>query len=853
MRLTPGIARRKLSWLVACGLLSMICLCSAAAAQRPSSKKTGHSAQYSALSQSIQGTLKAEQTSIQQLKAELNQARQLEKEVSGQLAAHKIQISANQSLLRLPTARIEDLQKAQATNQTALDSIAKRVTDLSQKQKTVDDQLQQTEQQYASDQQQLVTIKTQSQGGHAAGKLLDQLRRLIHLLEVKRNLLEQIDGIYKSLLGQLQEMQDSLKKLVTSFTHELHLRQREELFRRKTGLLSKRGWQELQQELTQVVQQVHLIGSARFWHEQARNIWQMGGFLLVTAGIMLIILELLLLRFRKFCAALSRRPFAKRYPWLYFSLQLFHRSVPLLGLIVFGYGYSQLQLLYYRVPVIRESIYILLIWLFTRWGFDFLTLWKEREGSEIAKPLSIRLRGLLITIRLFGTFYVIFQWMLGSLNVILLLARLAFEVGLLVWSVSFWRSFQAWFEHSAARQSKGLSTLRPTMVGFGYALVGGGLLLELIGFGQLALYWYVSWGRTAVVVLWGTLLFLVLWEWDQTAGANGKLYENGSQEQLRHSLRWLFIRVAWLLWLSALAVSLLLAWGAKRAVIVTFFQVFSYTVQIGSIHFNLLSIVYAFLVLAVTHAASRLWRQILKNRLLARSGLESGLQESITVISVYLFWTIGILVALHAIGLSTTSITVAFGALGIGLGFGLQTIFNNFISGIILLFERPIQVGDALEINGVWGVVRKINVRSTVVQTWDNASLIIPNSEFVTARLTNWSFKDLRLRRNITVGVAYGSDVELVRETLLEIAGQHPDILKYPRPDVLFSDFGDSALVFNLRAWSTVERFYTAESEIRFEINRLFRERNIEIAFPQRDIHIRSVVKETEQQAQSKE
>ena len=162
------------------------------------------------------------------------------------------------------------------------------------------------------------------------------------------------------------------------------------------------------------------------------------------------------------------------------------------------------------------------------------------------------------------------------------------------------------------------------------------------------------------------------------------------------------------------------------------------------------------------------------------------------------------------------------------------------MSGIILLFERPIQVGDDIEVNGLWAQVRKINVRATVVQTYDNASIIIPNSDLISSQVTNWSFKDKRLRRNVAVGVAYGSDVELVRDTLLEVVDKTPRILKLPKPDVVFKDFGDSALIFMVRFWTRVEYFYSVETDVRFAIDRLFRERNIEIAFPQQDIHIRS-------------
>jgi small-conductance mechanosensitive channel len=221
--------------------------------------------------------------------------------------------------------------------------------------------------------------------------------------------------------------------------------------------------------------------------------------------------------------------------------------------------------------------------------------------------------------------------------------------------------------------------------------------------------------------------------------------------------------------------------------------------------------------------------------------MDIGVRESIATISTYLIWIVGILMALNVFGLNMTSITVVLGALGIGLGFGLQNIFNNFLSGIILLFERPIQVGDDVEVNGTWANVRKINVRSTVVQTYDNATLIIPNSDFISNQVTNWSFKDKRIRRKVTVGVAYGSDLDMVRDTLLDVADKTSRVLRLPKPDVIFKDFGDSALIFLLRFWTRVEYFYTVESAIRFEIDRLFRERGIEIAFPQMDLHLRSM------------
>ncbi|MBL0713379.1 MAG: mechanosensitive ion channel [Desulfosarcina sp.] len=224
--------------------------------------------------------------------------------------------------------------------------------------------------------------------------------------------------------------------------------------------------------------------------------------------------------------------------------------------------------------------------------------------------------------------------------------------------------------------------------------------------------------------------------------------------------------------------------------------------------------------------------------------MERGLKDSILTISSYLGWGLGLLLALGVLGVNATSLAVVFGAMSIGIGFGLQNIFNNFISGLILLFERPIQVGDYIEINGLWAEVKKINVRATVVQTFDNASVIIPNSDLISQQVTNWSFKDKRMRRQIEVGVAYGSDIDLVQKTLLGVARETPEVLKYPRPDVLFIDHADSALVFRLRIWTHVGHYWQIPSQIRCEIDRRFRQLGIEIAFPQQDLHIRSYPEE---------
>jgi len=264
-------------------------------------------------------------------------------------------------------------------------------------------------------------------------------------------------------------------------------------------------------------------------------------------------------------------------------------------------------------------------------------------------------------------------------------------------------------------------------------------------------------------------------------------------------------------------------------------------IGIGGAKITIIDIVYLIVFLVLFMFASRLIRDTLQNRVLPQTGLDTGAKASLVNIVIYAFWVLAIYTGINILGINLSSLAFMAGALGIGIGFGLQNIVNNFVSGIILLFDPSIKVGDMVQVGNDWGTVRRINIRTTIVQTFDNASLIIPNSEMLSDKITNWSFQDLKVRRQVDVGVTYGSDVQLVRKLLLQIAEEMPDVLVDPAPWVDFMDFGDSALIFRIRFWISSPNYWlTAPTEFRFRIDEEFRKHGIEIAFPQQDIHIRS-------------
>ncbi len=229
--------------------------------------------------------------------------------------------------------------------------------------------------------------------------------------------------------------------------------------------------------------------------------------------------------------------------------------------------------------------------------------------------------------------------------------------------------------------------------------------------------------------------------------------------------------------------------------------------------------------------------------------IEKNKTHSVFQIIKYLLWIVAITLGLEVIGVKVTLLVAGSAALLVGLGLGLQQIFKDIVSGIFLLFEGTIKIADIVELQGVVGKVKEISIRSTKIITRDNIIMIIPNSKFIEEDVINWSHHEERTRFHVEVGVAYGSDVELVKNTLLKCAEENSQITSKPAPIVFFNNFGDSALVFQLHFWTNQSfRVEYIKSDLRFEIDKLFRKNNIVIAFPQHDIYIKQIPAEWRKQ-----
>jgi small-conductance mechanosensitive channel len=255
------------------------------------------------------------------------------------------------------------------------------------------------------------------------------------------------------------------------------------------------------------------------------------------------------------------------------------------------------------------------------------------------------------------------------------------------------------------------------------------------------------------------------------------------------------------------------------------------------------SILMFLIFIAFFAMTSRVLQRVLRAQVFSRMSIDTGMQYTLTRITHYLIMIVGAVVAFQFIGIDLTGLAIILGFLSVGIGFGLQNITSNFVAGLILLLERPIKVGDRVMVGNQEGDVVEINMRSTTIRTLNNVAVIVPNSEFVSSKVENWSYGDETVRMEVNVGVSYESDLETVFRSLREVAAEHPEVLKNPAPDVLHIGFGDSAWNMRLRIWlGDSQRHLEVQSDIHCAIVRKFQQNRVEIPFPQRDLHVRSPI-----------
>jgi small-conductance mechanosensitive channel len=259
---------------------------------------------------------------------------------------------------------------------------------------------------------------------------------------------------------------------------------------------------------------------------------------------------------------------------------------------------------------------------------------------------------------------------------------------------------------------------------------------------------------------------------------------------------------------------------------------------IGSLTLSTGGLLGAVVILLFTWLIARLVRFLLAEEMVPRLRLRRGSGQSLVTLVNYSIFGIGVMMAASAMGLTGTQLAVVVGALSVGIGFGLQTIVNNFVSGLILIFERPIMVGDTVQTVDHFGKVERIGIRASTIRSFDGAEIIVPNGDLISKEVVNWTRSDEIRRVDVLVGVAYGTDPETVLEILLRVATEHAKVRETPGPKAQMIGFGDSSLDFRLRCWTTVEDWVDVASDVHVAINRELKAAGVTIPFPQRDLHV---------------
>lgn len=406
----------------------------------------------------------------------------------------------------------------------------------------------------------------------------------------------------------------------------------------------------------------------------------------------------------------------------------------------------------------------------------------------------------------------------------------------LVWVIWLLRSIEGWREKWTVQMLLSLVLLAGLVAGWIGYLYLGALIIKGITYTLVLLALTVVLGQFFSDLLDG--LDAGRYGWQRTVrraiGLKGEEFVPG--------LDWLRLVVNLVLWSSAIML-VLYVWGAERitGVVLRFFRDGFELAGMTIVPSHLL---WAILVLSVLLTVTRWMKGRLNSKWLARTRMEHSAREALVTTFGYVAVAISIILALSIAGIKFTNLAIIAGALSVGIGFGLQNVVNNFISGLIMLVERPVRTGDWIIVGGTEGYVKRISIRTTTIQTFDRAEVIVPNSDLISGQVTNWTLRNQWGRIKVPVGVAYGSDTALVRDTLLEIVNGHEDFVRgnpnLPDPNVLFIGFGDSSLNFEVRGIvRKIDRRLTVISDINFAIDAAFRDKGIEIPFPQRDINFR--------------
>jgi len=776
--------------------------------------------------------VEAARKNIDSLEMDLDAEKRLHKENSNQQQIYRTQINSLRNFLFVPDISISVIEKGVEEVDISLSLIKSKIQRVTEKESKARQNIS-----TVKDKIDLIDQRIQESASFKAKDMIREpgikdFKSYRLLLEKQLTLFQSLSDLLTSGIKTHNDLQKSLEDIQITLRKEIKDKKGRLLFQRNEieikTIWSKNFIKEMTHSFSKVRQLFTNDWLSMKWSHikeylNLRAVMVISGFILFS---FFFFQGLSILRYKEsFQNILTKRA---GYPLIVLEKSLFLIFWILLATIL-----SRTQIYFIFPDFIKFFQTFLIVILMTKIVSESIRLVVNDKGPLFFNSLYGWKNLFVWGIRLYSLVYLLAYRFFSFDTIVLALIRIFSEIVLVAVVFLFWKACGKMENQSNAMGVKLLSPWSKTVV-------ISGLFADISGYSHFASWWYISWGVSVVVICVCVMLVYSMKDIDRKFKEK---IDPASQSPygISYPFYWVLSKGLYFFIVVFALTGLAFSWSSSDAFFIWLWEMFNKQYAIGKIELSMVSFAYSILVIFLTYLVIQLWEKVIARHALKESGLSTGAKGSVITIATYALWSVGILISLSVFGLNTTSLAVVFGALSIGLGFGLQNIFNNFVSGLILLFERPIQVGDVVEVGGVWGEVKKINVRATLVQTYTNSSLIIPNSEFISALVTNWSHKDPFIRRDLMVGVAYGSDTGLVKTLLLKAADSVKEVYDSPqKPRVQFINFGDSSLDFRLRFWSDIDNFVEAESNLRYEIDRLFKAHNVVIPFPQRDLHIMS-------------
>ncbi|HAY39343.1 MAG TPA: hypothetical protein DCY53_08385, partial [Desulfobacteraceae bacterium] len=661
---------------------------------------------------SLKSDLVRELADLADMKAKMEQLEIRKAAIRAEISAYGYQDTAQNYLLMASQPRIDELEEALRKNWLASRILAKSVETFQEHYNSTSMLLKQTADGIELAKKQMADIR-QSQLSVTQKDLLEAAtQKLLDVLKEKKQLGEYYLTIYKDMLDRMKAKQKAKKVIAEKLATRLKDQKKASLFTRSEPYRGL-GVQTFEERLQVIFNRIKAPFSTEFWNAQWVYI-QMGGVarwaVFLTALALIITLQgrcrFILQRIEKKCDG----------PGCYYrrmGLHLLHRSLPYIGLTLLFGIYSSFHFSLLNVGLGKFLFSIFLVLLVTRWGLDYLNYDFQGPSTVLGSFVTLHLKRFLQLFRAVIILILMMVGLMGGGSVLVWIARDVLSLVVLVWAIILWRQMKPMVVQESP---EGTSPSNPKWIGpcqwVIYIICAGNPLLSLFGYYNLARHWSTACIETLAFLFWGWISLNAIREWHSDHLARVKAADIEQPLDSVDDFRWAMIQLARLIWFMGLTAGILWAWDSSGFLFSQLGRFIDATLTVGSLKLSIKGIMVAALILYLTRLVVQIGQSLLNEKILDKKTLEPGLKDSILTIISYLAWGLGLILALGILGVNATSLAVIFGALSIGIGFGLQNIFNNFISGLILLFERPIQVGDVVEVAGLWAEVKKINVRA---------------------------------------------------------------------------------------------------------------------------------------------